>query len=132
MKKLFFVFLILLFPTITQAEENKRAHHSFYRDGGRDYGDYHHASTPTEGYLSGYGRYYRGAGQYLRSMGQYLVDLQYARSQEIENHRNAVHVWWQLKDEYKMRFRAQHPPWPERKMRQLNMAKARYEVLQIE
>jgi hypothetical protein len=96
------------------------------------WGDYHHASTAAEGYLSGRGRLYRGYGQYLESSGVFLNLYQDARHKAIINHRDAVHTWWQLKDEYRERFRREHPPWPDMKLHQLNMAQKRYDVLQLE
>jgi hypothetical protein len=106
--------------------------HGWGRGGHGWYGDYHHASTAAEGYLSGYGRLYRGYGHYLVSRGMYMNLYQDAYHKSIVNHRDAVHTWWQLKDEYKERFRRDHPTWPVRELRRFDMAKQVYEVKQIE
>lgn len=97
-----------------------------------EWGDYAYASTAAEGYLSARGRLYRGYGQYLVSSGKLLNLYQDARHKVIINHRDAVHTWWQLKDEYRERFRRDHPPWPDMKLHQLNMTQRRYDVLQLE
>jgi hypothetical protein len=96
------------------------------------WGDYHHASTAAEGYLSGWGRLYRGYGQYLVSSGMFLNLYQDARHKSIINHRDSVHTWWQLKDEYKERFRRDHPTWPERQEKRFDMAIRVHEVKEKE
>jgi hypothetical protein len=104
-----------------------------YGGGGHGWwGDYHHASTAAEGYLSGWGRLYRGYGQYLVGRGTYLNLWQDARHKAIINHRDAVHTWWQLKDEYKERFRRDHPTWPERQESRFDMAIRVHEVKEKE
>jgi len=91
----------IVYPTRSWAG---RGWHQGYGGYGDGWGDYHHASTAGEGYLSGYGRLYRGYGQYLVSRGMYLNFYQDARHRAIINHRDSVHTWWLLKDEYKERF----------------------------
>ena len=103
------------------------------RGGGHGWwGDYHHASTAAEGYMSGAGRLYRGYGQYLQSRGLYMNLYQDARHKAIINHRDSVHTWWQLKDEYKERFKKEHPTFHEREEKRFDMALKVHAVKQKE
>jgi hypothetical protein len=62
----------------------------------------------------------------------FLNLYQDARHKSIINHRDAVHTWWQLKDEYKERFRRDHPTWPERQEKRFDMAIRVHEVKEKE
>jgi len=127
-KKLFAI------SSVTYPGNNWMGHgwHQGYGGYGDGWGDYHHASTAGEGYLSGYGRLYRGYGQYLVSRGMYLNLYQDARHRAIVNHRDAVHTWWQLKDEYKERFRRDNPTYLERQERRFDTAIRAHEIQEKE
>lgn len=100
--------------------------------GGWGYNGYGHASTAAEGYYSGVARYARSQGAYLRNASRAWINGEIARSMRIQNHRDAVHTWWQLKDEYKERFRREHPTWPERQEKRFDMAIRVHEVKEKE
>ena len=87
--------------------------------------DGYHSSTAAEGYLRGRGAAAIGAGQYLESLGRYQNLNQEARRRAYDNWVNGVRTRWDIKDEYKARFRRDHPTYPERRMHQLDMIEAR-------
>ena len=46
----------------------------------------------------------------------------------IDNHKKAVHTWWELRDEYRERFRRDHPDYVTREHKRLDMAEDLYEL----
>jgi len=82
------------------------AGHGGIQWGGRgysDWGDYNHASTAAEGYLSGVGRLREGQARFLEGLGRYQNMHQEARTKAIENWSFGVETWWYLKDQYRER-----------------------------
>jgi len=92
------------------------------------YGGYRHSSTFAEGWQRGRAVLWAGRGDFLRSLGKYRIYNQEAYSMAIDNHRKAVHTWWELKDEYRERFRRDHPDFVTRENKRLDMAEDLYEL----
>ena len=93
-------------------------------------GRYHHASTIAEGFFSGLGDLYRGAGFLLLSKGRYIVDFERTRRLYIDNVKHYIKSNWEIKDEYRKRFRNDHPDYVTRENHRLDMAVRRHELEQ--
>ena len=105
------------------------AHADWWRHSGWGrYGGYHHASTFAEGWQRGRAVLWAGKGDFLRSLGKYRIYNQEAYSMLIDNHRKAVHTWWELKDKYRERFRRDHPDYVTREHKRLDMAEDLFEL----
>ncbi|MHA1948220.1 MAG: hypothetical protein ACW987_00010 [Candidatus Thorarchaeota archaeon] len=98
--------------------------------GHNGWGRNHHASTAAEGYLSGLGDLYRGQGQFLMAKGRYFIDYERARRLYIDNWQHGVRTWWGVRDEYKERYRRDHPDYITRESHKLDMLEARHELEQ--
>jgi hypothetical protein len=64
---------------------------------------YRHSSTAQEGYYRGLGSAYRGYGSYLRDRGEYEVLHQDAYRGALENERQRIRYWWEIRDEWATR-----------------------------
>lgn len=99
--------------------------------GGRgysDWGDYNHASTAAEGYLSGRGRLAEGQARFLEGLGRYQNMHQEARTKAIENHSFRVETWWYLKD--RRREREYGRDYLDKETHRLDQAERRYALNQ--
>ena len=99
--------------------------------GGRGYdhrGDYGHASTSAEGYLSGLGRLCRGQARFLEGLGRYQNLHQEARTKAIENWSFKVETWQYLKGRY--RERKYGEDYLDKETHRLNQAERRYDLNQ--
>jgi len=92
--------------------------------GHNSWGDYHHASTAAEGYLSGLGRLRRGQARFLEGLGRYQNMHQEARTKAIENWSFQVETWWYLKDA--RREREYGKDYLDKETHRLNQAERRY------
>jgi len=118
---LFYTAAFFFFAAVANAE--------WWQDSGHGkYGGYHHSSTFAEGWQRGRAVLWAGKGDFLRSLGRYRIYNQEAYSMLIDNHKKAVHTWWELKDEYKERFRRDHPDYVTREHKRLDMAEDIYDL----
>jgi len=93
-------------------------------------GRYRHASTIAEGFLSGMGDLYRGAGFLLTNKGRYMIDFERARRLYIDNAKHYIKNNWEIRDEYRRRFRNDHPDYITRENQRLDMVVRSYELEQ--
>lgn len=57
------------------------------------------ASTATEGYWTGLGKFLSGVGDYLQNLGDYEIKHEVARSAHMKNFMDSIRNRWAIKDE---------------------------------
>jgi len=85
-----------------------------------------YSSTAAEGALRGRAALWVGQGVFLRGLGEYEVSHQEAYGMWLDNEHKRILDWWALRDNYKERFRKDHPNFIDRETRRLDMAEAKH------
>lgn len=82
--------------------------------------------------MTGAGRLAAGVGIYIDNLGRYQINHEVARRLYIDNRSHYIRERWRIKDEYKERFRRDHPTYAERLENRMDMAEKMHALRQRE
>lgn len=88
------------------------------------------AATVGESYLRGMAARDIAQGYRLEQLGIYENLHEDARRKRIGNYIDRIHAYWQIRDEYKKRLKAEQIPWTVREKHRLDMAEEKHALAQ--